>query len=110
MVLNTLQIRLLIHQRLQFTGIINLNLRNPPITLGTLVNGLGLITQHRITINHFPGDGRQHIGSRFYGFDGADGLAGCDFEVGGGEFDVDDVTEGFGGVFGYADCCWKFEY
>lgn len=107
MILNRLQICLLIHQTLQFTRIINLNLRNPPITLSTLIDGLGLVTQHGITINHFSGHGRQNIRGGFYGFDSADGLAGCDFEVCGGEFDVDDVTEGFGGVFGDADCCCR---
>lgn len=105
MILNRLQVRLLIQQTLQFTGIINLNLGNPSITLRTFVDGLGLVAQHGITINHFSGDGGQNIRGRFYGFDGTDGLAGCDFEVCGGKLDVDDVTEGFGGVFGDADCC-----
>lgn len=107
MILNRLQVRLLIQQTLQFTGIINLNLGNPSITLRTFVDGLGLVTQHGITINHFSGDGGQHIRCRFYGFDGTDRLAGCNFEVCGGKFDVDDVTEGFGGVFGDADCCYE---
>lgn len=109
MILNRLQIRLLIHQTLQFTGISNLNLGNPSITLRALIDSLGLVTQHSISVNHLSGDGRQNIRGRLYRFDGADGFAGCDLEIGGREFDVYDVTEGFGGVVGDADCCWKFK-
>lgn len=52
MILNTFQISLLIQQSVQLARIIDLNLSNPALTLGTLIDYLGLIAQDGIAIHN----------------------------------------------------------
>ena len=101
-------VRLRIHEVVHFRRVGNLYLREPAVGFGALVDGVGLVLQHAVRFHDLAADGGHDVGRALDGLDGADGLAGVDFEVEGGEFDVDDVAEGFGGVGGHADCAWRF--
>jgi len=102
-ILRKLPIPLPIHQRIHLRRIANLNLRQPPLALGTLVDHARLVLQHTVRFDDLAADGGHDVRGGFDGFDGADGFAGGDFEVEGRELDVDDIAEGFGGVGGDAD-------
>lgn len=103
LLINKPLIPLSIIQPLNLTLILNLNLRNPRIALRRLINELRLVLKDRVALNHGARDRAQHVRRRLDGLDGSDGLAGADFEPGLGELDVDDVAEGVGGVFSYAN-------
>lgn len=99
-------ILLLTHQPLQFPLITNLNFSKPPLPLRPLIYHPRLFSQHLVRRCDRARDGTEDVRGGFDGFDGADGVAFGDFGAGGGEFDVDYVAEGFGGVGCYADCAW----
>lgn len=93
----------LIKQRIKLSNISDLNLSNPALTLGTLVDGLSLILEDAVCLDDLAGDRGEDVGSRFDGLDSADGLAGDDLEVDLGKLNVDDITQGVGGVVGDTD-------
>jgi hypothetical protein len=101
-------VRLRIHQAVNLRRISNLNLRQPAVRFGALVDGTGLVLEHAVRFHNLAADGCHDVRSALDGLDGADGLAGVDFEVEGGQLDVDNVAEGFCCVGGDADCaCGK---
>lgn len=104
--LRKLPIPLPIHQLLHLTRITNRNLRQPALTLWTLIYRRRLLFEHIIRLYDGAGDGGHDVGGGFDRFDGADGVALVDFQVDCREFDEDNVAEGFGGVGGYADRAW----
>lgn len=88
--------------------LINLDLGEPTTTsriiLRHLVNDRRLLLERRVDHGNLALDGTVDVGGGLDGLDGADGIASRHpVTVGLGELDVDDVTEGFGGVFGDAD-------
>lgn len=101
-------ILLLTHQPLQLTLILNLDLREPTLPLGPLIYDARFLAQHVVRLRDRARDGTEDVGGGFDGFYGADGVAFGDFGAGGGEFDVDYVAEGFGGVGCYADCACEW--
>lgn len=94
-------------QRLDLRRRRYLDLSQPALSFRALVDNRRLILQHVVRLNHRPADRSHDVGCGFDRFYGANGFAGGDFEVRGGEFDEDDVAEGFGCVFGDADCSCK---
>lgn len=97
----------LVHQGIQLSGIGDLDLSDPGLTLGALVDELSLVLEGGVALQHGARDGGQDVRGGLDGLDGTDGLAGCDLHVGAGELHVDDVAQGLGGVFGDSDLgCW----
>lgn len=105
----------LIQQSLELSGVGNLNLGNPSLTLGAGVDGLGVVLQNGVAADDLAGHGGEDVRSGLDGLNGTDGLTGADLEVGLGELDEDNVTEGVGGVLGDTDlgcgavlaCCYS---
>lgn len=93
-----LSIRNIIHQLPQLRPILNLDPRNPPLTLRPVVNSARLLLQKLIRPYDLPRHGCHDIRCGLDRLHRADGVAGADFEVEGGEFDEDDVAEVFGCV------------
>lgn len=93
----------LIQQSIQLGGVRDLDLSNPALTLGALVDGLCLVLQNRVTADNLASNWGQHVGSRLDGLDGTDGLASTNLEVGLGELDEDNVTQRVGSVVGDTD-------
>lgn len=100
---NRVDVGSVIHQILQLGSIVHLDLGDPAGIFRTLVDRLGLIFQDRVALNHPSGDRRQDLRGGLDGFDSSDGLAGAHLDVGGGQLNVDDVSERLGGVFRDAD-------
>lgn len=90
----------LVHQAVNLGLVGDLDLGQPAIALGTLVDGAGAVLEHAVGLDNGSRDGRHDVRGRLYGFDGADAVAGADFEVDGGQFYKDDVTESMGCVGG----------
>lgn len=95
----------LVHQSLQFGLILDLNLEEPTICLGRFVHGLWFLLQCRVDLNDSSGDRCHDIGGRLDGFDSTNGLSSLDFGIASRQFDKNDVSERFGGVFGDTDGC-----
>lgn len=106
--LSKLPIPLPIQQPLQLLDIAQLNLRQPPVALWTLVDGARCVFQHAVGFDDLSGNGGHDVGGGFDGLDGAHGVAFGYGEVEGGELDEDDVAEGGGGVGGYAYGAWRY--
>lgn len=106
-VLGECLVRLRVHEAVNLRRVGNLDLRKPTVGLGALVDGAGLVLQHAVGLHDLSSDGCHDVRRALDGLDGANGLAGVDFKVDGGQLNVDDVTEGFGGVCGYADGAWR---
>lgn len=100
-------IRLRIHKRIDLRSIGDLDLSQPALLLRALVDGTGLVLQHAVRFDDLAADGGHDVGRALDGLNGADGVAGVDFQVDGGELNVDDVAEGFGCVGGDADGSWR---
>jgi hypothetical protein len=96
----------LIKELFELCSIGNLNFSNPALTLGALVDGLSLILENAVTADDLAGDRREDIGSGLDGLDSSDGLTSRDLKVFLGELDVDNITQGVGGVIGDADLGW----
>lgn len=97
----------LIKQGIELSSISDLNLSDPALTLGALVDGLSLILKDAVTLDNLASNGGEDIGGRLDGLDSADGLAGDDLEVGLGKLYVNDITQGVGGVFGDTDLGYR---
>lgn len=93
----------LIQQSLELSGVGNLNLGNPSLTLGAGVDGLSVVLQDLVAADHLAGDGGEHIGGGLDGLDGTDGLTSTNLEVSLGELNEDDVAQGVSGVLGDTD-------
>lgn len=105
---NRLEIGSLIHQSLQLGRVADLDLRDPPLALGALVDDLGVVLQRGVALNHLARHRGQDVRGRLDRFDCSDGLAGGHFEVGAGKLDVDDVAQRFCRVIRDTDfCCEK---
>jgi hypothetical protein len=81
----------------------NTNLSNPRLALGILVDVARLGLEIRVDLGHGAGDGCQDVRGGLDRLDGANCVALADLEINLGQFDVDDVAEGLGGVFGDAE-------
>lgn len=88
-----------IHQALHLIRLAHFNFCQPAIALGATVYRGGLLFEHAVGFDNRSRDWSHNVRSGFDGFDGADGLASGDLEVGRGQFNEHDITEGFGGVF-----------
>ena len=106
-VLSECLVRLRIHKAVNLRRVSNLDLREPTVGLGALVDGAGLVLQHAVGLHDLSSNRCHDVGRALDGLNGANGLAGVDLEVEGGKLDVDDVTKGFGGVCGHADGAWR---
>jgi hypothetical protein len=95
----------LILQGLQFLldPVLNLQLDHPPVGLGALVNGAGLLLQGLVDLDDGAADGAQDVAGALDALDGADGVAGRDLLARLGQLDKDDVAQRRRGVVGDAD-------
>jgi hypothetical protein len=93
----------LIKKGIELSNISDLDLSNPTIFLGALVDSLSLVFEDIVTSNDLTGDRREDIGSRLDGLDSTDGLTGSNLETFLGKLDVDDITQGVGSVVGDTD-------
>lgn len=100
----------LIKQAIGLGGIADLNLSDPGITLGALVDELRLVFEDNIWLHDRAGDGREDVRGRLDGLHGTDGLAGAHFEAGLGELNEHNITKGLGGVFCDADLSCRGGY
>ncbi len=93
----------LVQQSLQRSGVSDLDLGDPALTLRAGVDGLGVVLENGVTTDDLASNGGQHIGSRLDGLDSANGLTGTDLEVYLRELNEDDVTQSVCGVLGDTD-------
>ena len=97
------------HQRLKVldTLLVQHDLGNPAaagrVVLGDLVDGAGLLLEAAVDVGDLARNGGVDVGGRLDGLDGANGIACTNFLALLGELDVDDVTQGLGGVLGDAN-------
>lgn len=93
----------LVQQSIQRSGVSDLDLRDPALTLRAGVDGLGVVLENGVTTDDLARNGGQYIGSRLDGLDSANGLTGTDLEVFLRELNEDDVTQRVSGVLGDTD-------
>lgn len=98
--INGLLVGLRVQQPFKLRSIVDLDLCNPGITLRALVDGLGLVIQEGVTLQHLSGHRGEDIGSGLDRFHSSDGLACADFQVRLGQLNEDDIAKGVGGVLG----------
>ena len=98
--INGLLVGLRIQQPLKLRSIVDLDLRDPGITLRAVIDGLGLVIQEGVTLQHLSGHRGEDIGSGLDRFHSSDGLACADFQVRLGQLNEDDIAKGVGGVLG----------
>jgi hypothetical protein len=80
----------------------NSNLSNPRLALRVLVDVARLALEIRVDLSHSTRDGCQDVRGGLDRLDGANCVALADFEINLRQLDVDDIAEGFSGVFGDA--------
>lgn len=102
----------LIHQRIQLSRVRDLNLCNPALALRASIDGLGLIIEDNVTADDLARDGGEHVRSGLDRLNGPDGLASGNLKVGLGEFNIDNLAQGVGGVVGDTDlgCRARLEF
>jgi hypothetical protein len=99
-------VRLCVHQTVNLRRVGNLDLRKPAVSLGALVDGARLVLQYAVGFHNLAADGSHDIRRALDRLDGSDGLSSINLEVDGGQFDVDDVAEGFGCICGHTNGAW----
>lgn len=90
---------LLLAHQLAFRLAANLNLRNPAVALGILVQSTGLLLQLAVDLSDSAANGAEDVGCRLDRLYSANGITGGSFEADLGQLDVDDIAEGLRGVF-----------
>lgn len=93
----------LIKQAIGLGGIADLNLSDPGITLGALVDELRFIFKDSIWLHNLARDGGEDVRGRLDRFHGTHGLAGAHFETGLGELNEHNITKGICSVLCDAD-------
>lgn len=101
--INGLLVGSFVEEGIELSNISDLDLGDPTLTLGALVDGLSLVLEDAVAGNDLTGDGGKDIGSRLDRLNGSDGLTGRDIEALLGKLDVDDITQRVGGVVSDTD-------
>lgn len=105
--LEVLSISSLIHQRIQSSHILSLDLDKPALTLRILSKIGRCLNDRVVDLDDRTRHGRVDVRGRLNRLDAAEGLALGGLLACAWELNVDNVAESFGGVFGDANCAWE---
>ena len=105
---NGLLVGLSIKQVVKLCGVCDLDLSNPGITLGALVDELGIVLQDCVTLDHRAGDRTVDVGSRLDRLHSSNGFAGGDLGVDLRKLNEHNVSQGLGGVLCDSDLGYSF--
>jgi hypothetical protein len=92
-----------IHECLELLAVRHLHAHEPSVAEGILVDQVGPLLQRAVDRGHNTGDGREQIGHRLHGFDGAHRLHGGNTGAHFRQLHVDDVAQLAGGEVGDTD-------
>lgn len=94
LLLAVILVRASIHQIVEFTLIVHLNLDEPGIALGVRVDHTGLITENSVDLRDGSGNGCINVRRGLDGFDRAEGIALLELIPDLGQVHENDVTKG----------------
>lgn len=93
-------IGLRVQQSVQLCGVADLNLGDPGIALGALIDSLSLIVKEGVALHDRSGHRRQNVRGRLDRFHSSDRLTSSDFQARLGELDEDDIAKRLSSVRG----------